>query len=246
MTRRNTTEPRVAAQGFTLIELLVVISIIAILASMLLPALSKAKVKGQVAKARTEIGAIESAVLAYHTEYSRLPGSKPAYASLNDACPDFTYGTVYNGGGGATQLENRMRKLTLPSIRNEGNKGGYQESNGQLMAILQAEDRYPNGQGLLNPGKKSFLNAKGVSSATGGGIGPDGVFRDPWGAFYRLDAVAAIANSPRGFNGLLRGGGANSFEAKRPVMVWSLGPDARADAGVSADKGANKDNLVSW
>src|ERR1051326_2901723 len=87
--------------GFTLIELLVVIAIIAILAGILLPALSAAKKAAAVAKCKVEIQNLKAAINQYQGTYGRYPTSKLTRTTGVDvpvgnaagAGPDFTYGT---------------------------------------------------------------------------------------------------------------------------------------------------------
>ena len=86
----------------------------------------------------------------------------------------------------------------------------------------------------------------------------DWVFRDPWGnpyiitidlnddnkcadSFYR-----SLANGDQ--VGLIDKQGANppARELNASVMVWSFGPDGKADSTKAAKQDVNKDNLLSW
>ncbi len=79
--------PSRISKAFTLIELLVVISIIALLISILLPALSKAKSTAQTIQCKSQLRQIGVAIHAYSADYeNRLPSSvvHPGEAGITD------------------------------------------------------------------------------------------------------------------------------------------------------------------
>ena len=153
--------------------------------------------------------------------------------------------------------------------------GNYNTNNAEVMAVLLDVETWPNGVQTINkghvknPNRTQYLPAHMSGNTTSAGVGTDGTYRDPWGnpyiitidlnyddkardAFYRNSSVSADkadgSTPQRGLNGLIPKvvSGATVYEANSPVMVWSAGPDKMINPNDSANKGANKDNIVSW
>ncbi len=248
--------------GFTLVELLVVIAIIGILAAMLLPVITTVSKKAKEKKARMEVQSIATAIESYDSAYGRFPVSKAAQddAGLNKG--DFTYGGPI-----------RFDATTAPFL--VSNPGGYtyNTSNAEVVAILMDLTSTPTGlltvntNHVKNPRQTKFLNATMTGDPTLPGVGPDLVYRDPWGnpyiisldlnydeqckdAFYCLSKVANVGglNTNPGLVSLANPDTtkADNFQFHGKVMVWSAGADKKIDSGISATAGVNKDNILSW
>jgi prepilin-type N-terminal cleavage/methylation domain-containing protein len=240
--------------AFTLIELLTVIAIVVILAAMLLPALVAAKNAARKARAKTEIAALVTAIEGYDAAYGRFPVSTATQNAAGTG--DFTFGGIYKISGG-----------TWPNPI----PANYQTNNSEVIAILMDITNYPGGGAtannghVKNPQQTKFLNAAMVSDSTLPGVGPDLVYRDPWGnpyiitmdlnydeqckdAFYSLDDVSGhnqTATNP-GMNGLTTDGTPNNFQYHGKVMVWSAGSDGKLDPSDPATDWENRNNVLSW
>lgn len=82
-------------RGFTLIEMLTVIAIIAMLAGMLLPALSKARIRARVAKAKAEMLNIRVSIEQYYADYSTYPTNDSYWNYEGTATVGTNYGALY-------------------------------------------------------------------------------------------------------------------------------------------------------
>ena len=83
-------------RGFTLIELLVVVAIIAILTLMVFPAISKLRERAKIGRAKTDMQALASAIIAYQTEYLAWPQDDDAVHPVDSAFYDTISGATTN------------------------------------------------------------------------------------------------------------------------------------------------------
>lgn len=135
----STTKKTTRHQAFTLIELLVVISIIAILASLAFPAVNGAMDSAKKTTAKNAAVQIANAVVAYETEYGKLPANSGTTVGS----------TLMNALTAANTTDNPRAIVFLEAQAWKKGKGGtnasgdYQDPWGGTYQIL-LDDNYDN------------------------------------------------------------------------------------------------------
>jgi prepilin-type N-terminal cleavage/methylation domain-containing protein len=210
-------------KAFTLIELLVVISIIALLAGLLTPAINGARQAAKKQKAAVQISAIATALRDYNNQYGYYPPVDNTGTQTGNTLTD-------------VQLENLYNLFQGQDITLNGTKDGG-VANPRKLVFMEFKP-----QDLKN----IALSVNHYYQSGSGRV----VFVDPWKSAYMIafdddgDGFTQVYGVP--------GGKAASSTSKvqAPFVIWSYGMDRRYDQTESKvsppTRGPNVDNVGSW
>ena len=221
-----------AALGFTLIELLTVIAIIAILISLLAPALVNGPRQARKLRAQNDLKQILGAVSAFYTDYGVYPLPPGTRVTGTGASSNYTYGDP--SGSGAQSTNNYLFDVLRAFQGDSATASAVLSENPRLTAYLDV-------QYVTNPANPK----SGITTQPGGSI-PAYCYVDPWGMPYNVRIDASYSNQVY-FNPPYTNPSLSVNYLNVGVIVWSYGPDRTPGAGGNGDiTSPNFDDILSW
>jgi prepilin-type N-terminal cleavage/methylation domain-containing protein len=160
----STSHAETPRRGFTLIELLVVIAIIAILASLLLPVLARARDKGKSAKCQSNLRQLVLATMMYEEDHQVYPIGWPPDSALNDPYFPIWYRQLQPYLGSKTNVSGRgvfICPSSLQRAQPDEKLGSALREGGFWGMLAYAQNCYING-GRKDVGSRHIQDASGT------------------------------------------------------------------------------------